>query len=434
MNQDQNPQDDELYNRLRWLMASRLLFAIFLIGSTIILHLRDSLSPLSPPLLVLYGLIFAILALSVCYALILKHVRRRVLFAYIQIGIDTVFVSLIIFVTGSFASIFSFLYLLVIIYASMLLYKSGSMITAALCSIQYGIMIDLEYYGVIVPFGMEVGLIASGYDVSYVFYKIIFTMVACFAVAFLSSFLSVQARETKKELRAMEDHIKRVEKMAAIGEMAAGLAHEIKNPLAALSGSIQLLRDGGRTYASDQSRLMQIVLREADRLTSLVGSFLLFAKPPAGRVEIIELDKAVMELIELFEKDKSCSGRITITRDLLPGLWVNMDPVHLRQILWNLLLNAAEAIKDSGTIGIRLYQTKNRHAAIEISDNGCGMPKEVMNSMFDPFFTTKSSGTGLGLSIVHSILESYGSRLDVESKIDMGTTVTMNIKQVAAPC
>ncbi len=257
-------------------------------------------------------------------------------------------------------------------------------------------------------------------------YKIMIIMVACFAVAFLSSLLAEQARKTKKELVALEQHVKRVEKMAAIGEMGAGLAHEIKNPLASLAGSIQLLKNDSNSNP-DQDKLMQIILREADRLSTLVSNFLLFAKPPASRLKSIELDKVLLETIELFEKDNTCTGRISINKQISSGIRIEMDPVHLRQVLWNLLINAAEAIEGSGSIDIKLYFDKNKYACIEISDNGSGMSDKIMKSIFDPFFTTKKSGTGLGLSIVHSILESYDSRLDVESRENSGTNFTLKL-------
>jgi two-component system sensor histidine kinase PilS (NtrC family) len=237
---------------------------------------------------------------------------------------------------------------------------------------------------------------------------------------------------SKKELWAMEDHVKRVEKMAAMGEMAAGLAHEIKNPLASLAGSIQILKDGVNLEA-DTARLMQIVLREADRLSSLVNSFLLFAKPPAGKVESIALGKALGDTVELFEKDGGCRAKISIQKEVFPELYIEMDPTHLSQVLWNLLLNAAEAIDGEGSIDIKMYSTKGRSACIEIADNGCGMSKETISSIFDPFFTTKQSGTGLGLSIVHSILESYNSRLGVKSMEGIGTTITLDLKRIDPP-
>ncbi len=413
-------------------MFFRVLFTTFLLGSTIFLQLRKSPSPLAKPLLILYGLIAGIFILSFCYSLILKRIKRELLFAYIQIGIDTFIVSLVIFVTGSFSSIFSFLYLLVIIYASMLLFRKGSMIMAALCSIQYGVMVDLEYYGILTPFGLDRSFIAGSYDGTHVLYKIMITMAACFSVAFLSSLLSEQEKKTRKELLVMEDHVKRVEKMAAIGEIGAGLAHEIKNPLASLTGSIQLLKED-IPYNPDHDKLMQIILREADRLSSLVSNFLLFAKPPVGKVEAIELSRALKETTDFFENDQTFSGRITITKEFASTIWVEIDPIHLHQVLWNLLLNAVEAIKNKGHIHMKMFPLRKKHVVIKISDDGCGMSNETIKTIFNPFFTTKPNGTGLGLSIVHRILESYDSRLVVESKIDIGTIFTINLHRIDPP-
>jgi len=303
---------------------------------------------------------------------------------------------------------------------------------AAFSSIQYGIMVDLEFYGIIKPFIMEGGLAAVYYPWSHVLYKIMITIVACFAVAFLSDILSEQARKTKKELIDLEDHVKRVEKMAYMGEMAAGMAHEIKNPLASLAGSIQLLREDLR-YNPDRDKLMKIVLRETDRLSALVNNFLLFARPPTGKVQSIRLDKALRETVELFGNDITRSGRIKITNSFSPEIWIEMDPVHLQQVLWNLLLNAAEAIEDEGFISVSMYPLKHKQVCIQITDNGCGMSDKLVKSIFNPFFTTKPNGTGLGLSIVHSILEPYANRLDVESKVNEGTTFTLKLKRIDPP-
>lgn len=413
-------------------MFFRLLFTSLLLGSTIILQLSESPSPLAKPLLVLYGLIAGIFLLSFIYAVILPRLKRALIFIYIQIAVDTFIVTLIIFVTGSFASIFSFLYLVVIIYSSMLLFRKGIIIMAALCSIQYGIMVDLEYYGFINPFVMEGSFTAVNYPGGHVVFKILVIMVACFAVAFLSSLLSEQIRKTKDELLALEERVKRVEKLAYMGEMAAGMAHEIKNPLASLAGSIQILRQEIR-YQPEHDKLMQIVLRETDRLSALANNFLLFAKPPAAKVEKIKLDGALAETVRLFEKDSSCFGRISIKEDFAPDIWVAMDLIHLRQVLWNLLLNAAESIAGKGYIELKMYPLKNNYAEIMIADNGCGMSTELIKSIFDPFFTTKINGTGLGLSIVHSILESYNTWLEIESRVDKGTAIRLQLKRTDPP-
>ena len=110
-----------------------------------------------------------------------------------------------------------------------------------------------------------------------------------------------------------------------------------------------------------------------------------------------------------------------------------MDPGHLHQVLWNLLLNAAEAIDGEGQIAVEMYPVKNKHACVKITDNGGGITAETLKSIFDPFFTTKPNGTGLGLSIVHRILEAHDAWLNVESQINKGTTVTLHFKQIAPP-
>jgi two-component system sensor histidine kinase PilS (NtrC family) len=156
----------------------------------------------------------------------------------------------------------------------------------------------------------------------------------------------------------------------------------------------------------------------------------MYARPPAAKVETIEFDKVLIETAELFEKDASHDGRITITKNIQSGIWISMDPVHLRQIFWNLLLNASEAIDGEGVIDIEMYGLKNKRACIKITDDGCGMSPEELKPIFDPFYTTKANGTGLGLSIVHRILEAYDSWLNVESEVNKGTTFTLQFKQM----
>jgi two-component system sensor histidine kinase PilS (NtrC family) len=419
-------------SKLKGLMFFRLLFSALLLGATIVLQLSDSAVSMERSFVVLYGLIIAIFIISLIYSLLLKRMKKEVTFAFIQTGVDTFFVTLIIFVTGGFISVFTFLFLVVIVYSSMLLPMRGTMVIAALCSLQFGCLVELEYFGILDPLGTSGNTLASAYDWYQIFFKLMITILACFAVAFLSSLLSEQTRKSKEELRTMEGHVKRVEKMAAIGEMAAGLAHEIKNPLASLTGSIQLLKEDLR-YDSDHARLMQIILREADRLSSLASTFLFYARPPAGKVEPIELDRALLETAELFEKDASNNGRISTIKNVSSDVWITMDPGHLHQILWNLLLNAAEAIDGEGQIGIDMFPLKNRQACVKITDNGCGISPEALKSIFDPFVTNKPNGTGLGLSIVHRILEAYDAWLNVESELNMGTTVTVNFKQIIPP-
>jgi len=422
----------ELRQNLRWLIFSRVIFTILLLCSTVFIHLNRPDSGFRRLFLILYGVSFALLALSFLYTFVRLRIRRETLFAYVQIAIDCVVVTAVIFVTGSFDSIFSFLYLVIIIYTSMLLYRRGSMIMACVCSLLYLSLAELEYLGWVHPFDFGGSVAAPNYDWQYVLYKIVITSIACFAVAFLSSLLAEQARRTRKELRAMSARVQRVEKMAAVGEMGAGLAHEIKNPLASITGSIQLLLEE-MPYDAGRDKLMRIILREADRLSALVGNFLLFARPPSGKSKPIALDQAIPETVRLVEQDRRCRNRITIRQSGQKGLWVAMDPDHFRQVLWNLLLNAVEAIEGDGLIDVRVELSKPQYVSIVIADSGCGIPDKNLNHIFDPFFTSKPDGTGLGLSIVHTILESHEGWLEVESKAGLGTTFTIKLNRIASP-
>ena len=127
------------------------------------------------------------------------------------------------------------------------------------------------------------------------------------------------------------------------------------------------------------------------------------------------------------------AGKIWIDKKLVPGLWFEMDPDHFRQILWNLFVNAAEAIKDQGHISIEVRPYGGGFIDVLVTDDGCGIPEADLTSIFDPFFTTKANGSGLGLSIVHSIVESYGCRMDVSSRMAEGTVVVLRLKMAKAP-
>jgi len=183
--------------------------------------------------------------------------------------------------------------------------------------------------------------------------------------------------------------------------------------------------DGEAGGSPDDIKLMKIIQREAKRLNALVSNFLLFAKPHKGNIKTIPLDKILTETLALFENGLTHKGEIQCVAHITEDLWVDMDPEYLRQILWNLLLNAADAInetqKQAGTITVNLYPAKKSMVRLEIIDDGCGMPADLLDVIFDPFFTTKSKGTGLGLSVVHRLVESYGGRLDFESVPGKGT-------------
>ena len=423
---------DESHEHLKLLMFSRVVFTSLLLGSTIIVQLSQASSLVAISMLVLYGLIAGIFILSCIYAVFLTRVLDLQRFAQIQVAVDTFIVTLILFVTGGFSSIFAFLYLVVIIYSSIMLPRRQVIWIAALCGLQYSLVVALEHFQILEPFGFEGAITAAAIPWLQVLYRILMTTLACFAVAVLSGVLAEQALQTRGELRALEAHVKRVEKLASMGEMAAGMAHEIKNPLASLAGSIQMLQED-LPHNPQHEKLIQIINREASRLGELVQNFLTFARPPAGNRKAVSLSKAVKEIVALFEKDPAHKGQVDIQLELQDNLWIEIDPVHLRQVIWNLLLNGAEAIDGEGMVSVSLFSGKNRQVVLQVQDDGGGMEPDLVQSIFTPFFTTKSKGTGLGLSMVHSILESYNSRIDVHSQVGSGTIFTIYFERAVPP-
>ena len=411
-------------------MSIRFLFALLLLGSTLAYQVGNQFDPQETPIAILYGLAGAIVFISAVYGAVVPLVKRyRRIVVYGQITIDTLCITLIIFVTGGYSSVFSFLYLVVVIYSSVFVFKRGSLLVAVCCSFQFAMLLVLEFNGTIDPFGYGGSVAGTAITGFQVFQKCVIMTAACFSVAFLSGYLSDQERQSKAELVAMEAHLGRVQNLAQIGEMAAGLAHEIKNPLASLSGAIQILK-GEMENNQDNMRLVHIVLRETDRLSSLVNNFLTFARPSAGKTERLNLGDAMAEMVTLFEKDGAIGLRVKVDLYIISNAYIEIDPLQFRQVIWNLLLNGAESIENEGRIKITIQKHKSERIMVSIADDGCGMDEQTVNTIFHPFFTTKPNGTGLGLSIVYRILETYDCRVDVQSELGQGSIFSLYFKPV----
>jgi len=516
------------------------------------MHFKEKSVFLGPYLICLYAIIVSTYSLNLIYILVLNRIKNLISFAYIQIVLDLVYVTAIIYITGGIESIFSFLFILSIINASILLYRPGGFAIASASSIFYGACLDLEYYGILPPlFGQSPSILA--YKASEFFYTILMNISGFYATAFLSSFLAEQVRKSKKDLkekeisldhletlhenivqsigsgiltlnnlgqitsfnnaaqvitrlnsseilgknfyeiffhpqdkninlnnlpkryetsfmrsdgatlilgfsssilrnkeqneigkictfqdlthvRDMEEQIKRMDRLAAIGGLAAGIAHEIRNPLTSLSGSIQVLRDELDLH-DENRKLMDIALGETKRLNNLITDFLLFAQPERGEKKKLDISSLIEETLDLFIHSPECMQNIRATKSIAPGLFIEGNAGHLKQVFWNVLRNAVQSQPVGGAIHITAMienrgtssgeDFSNRKAKISIKDNGCGIPKEVQKNIFDPFFTTKEQGSGLGLAISYRIIENHKGEITIHSEEGQGTDVIM---------
>ncbi|MFM7200264.1 MAG: ATP-binding protein [Myxococcota bacterium] len=547
---------DLLFNKLKWLTLLRLILATCLFGSTLFLQIRNQESSLQVSLL--YALSGLMYLSSGIYAALLKHVRALERFAYQQFLLDTVFVTLVIYVTGGLESIFSFLYFWVIISASYLLYTPGGFILAGVSGVGYALMVTFQVRRTFPSFAES---LTVGNDLSYVFYNVTINVFAFFLVAFLSSYLAEQLKRTKEALleeqinlreleelnqkivenissgvisytirgqivfinraaetilgltretwigapietlfphtlevsepspnddgtatspprwerpfmrddetrlylgfarspllnpdgaragtvlliedltriKLLEQKARRDDRLKVVNRLSAGLAHELRNPLASISGSIQVLRD--ELDLRDENRtLMDIVVRETDRLNALLTDFLQYVKPSQQERHPLDLERVLREVVEALRYNPRCARTVRFEISCHHQQTLLADPGQLRQVLWNLALNAVEVMPDGGLVELRtrdLPATPEEPARIEltVADTGPGVDEQQLERLFDPFFTTKPGGTGLGLSVVEKIIQGHDGAVRVRRRPEGGTLFEV-LLPVASP-
>ncbi len=252
------------------------------------------------------------------------------------------------------------------------------------------------------------------------------------------------------EVKAAEERALINERLAAVGRLSAGIAHEIRNPLASIRGSIEMLAKE-LSLTGDQGRLMEIVLRETDRLNHLITDFLQFARPSELKRQPVPMADLLLDTVEAFSRRSEGGPAIEVRVDAPAGIVAEGDPARIRQILWNLLINARDAMPEGGRLFVsaqaadRLERPGNPQESAEagrkgeegagpsgwvelrFEDSGTGIPPDVLPRIFEPFYTTKERGTGLGLATVHRIVESHGGGIEVVSELGRGTVFTVRL-------
>jgi two-component system, NtrC family, sensor histidine kinase PilS len=546
---------EELSSRLQRLMFLRVVVVSLLLGASVFIQVRQTRTYFGDLQTTHYALIASIYFLTFVYVILLKRLKALAQLAYGQLLVDALLVTAIIYTTGGIESIFSFLYMLVIINGSILLYRRGGMIIASVSSILYGTLLDLHYFSMIEPLGSRLAQ-PGAYQGAYLFYTVVVNIAAFYVVAFLSSYATEQARKSRVELRAkqadivklealnewivqsigsglitlddkgriislnpaaegmfgivseaviakraedvlpfvkehiqgrlngsklgqdgfvdlsyqradgeklflrcsisplnlpegghgghilffqdmtamrqIEEEMRKVEGLAMAGQLAAGIAHEIRNPMASISGSIQILKES-LDKDNINGRLMDIILREINRLNDLLTDFLLFARPKQAKIEWFDLNDLVLESLDFFRNSGKWVDKIRVHTQFHIPLRMESDPHQVRQVLWNLLLNASEAMPEGGSLYIQteLVESKggrggrNTQVKMTIRDTGKGFTEEAINLLFTPFFTTKEGGSGLGLAIVKRIVEGLKGRVTGKNHSDGGAEVTI---------
>ncbi len=231
------------------------------------------------------------------------------------------------------------------------------------------------------------------------------------------------------EIRKLEYRMRQSETLAAIGGLAAGIAHEIRNPLAGISGSIEMLSQS--TQTEDDKKLMKIVLREIDRLNNLITEFLDFAKPESTPNEVVNLSQIVVETVASLKLNQQLNQNTLQDIQIDKDIFILGKSDKLRQALLNFFINSYQAMQNTEKPQLTVLLSNTiQGVVLKIRDNGCGMKNETRNRMFEPFHTTKPKGTGLGLAITHKILENHQAKIFVQSELGQGTEVALTFPVV----
>jgi len=526
--------------RLRLLIISRLIIITFLLGIAVLVETMGTKTFSTASLHAVYVIILVSCFLSAIYFLLLKFVGNLRLNVYLQILCDIMIVTGLVYVTGGIESIYSIFYPLIVIYATIFLGRSGGLSIAAACGASYGILVGLDFSGVIRTIGAASADRVRGGSVSF---KIFVHIASLIIVSALASYvverekklrkllaekedafdrldllykrmiesvdtgiLSIdlngeiksfnraaeditgklfydirdkhiedlfpgisphvlQKDSKKKKLRyeinirigddqriigfnsselinndgirighimvfqdltahkEMEAEIERNKRLALIGETAACFAHEMRNPLASLSGSVQMLRRDLNLNESDD-RLMRIILRGKDQLEALLKDFLLLSKPRADERELVDLADIVDDIIESLKCSADWREQSEIVVNIDRPCLVYANKKEIRQAILNLVLNSLQSMPDGGRVDIETEAFKDDvegGVRIIVSDEGCGLPDTERVRIFEPFYTTKEKGTGLGLAIVRRIAESHGGSVTVENRNGNGS-------------
>ncbi|MBI5562936.1 MAG: PAS domain S-box protein [Deltaproteobacteria bacterium] len=532
--------------KLLAMMVLRVVLGIAFLGLTSWFQIKTFSAPLVR-LYPLYSLVAFVGLLSIVYALAFKRIDNLKLFAYVQVTLDVLLITVVVYITGGVESYMHVLYPLIILGGASILSRRGGLYAAAISSICYGVLMDLDFYRML-PDRFKVFGVHGAPAWEDVFTTVTTNILAYFIIAYLTGYLAERTARVEKRLeereidfgkleglnrlivenitsgimtldeflritsfnreaalvtgytlrdvyykdvrdvfpdmlqgspgdsprdslriekrfkrkdgaeiflgftiskgqggeaafivifndltryKAMEERLKVGEKLKALGELSVGIAHEIRNPLASISGSIQVLKDELR-LSGDNAHLMEIVLRETDRLNRLITDYLLFARPATGKRQRVDLGAVINGTVKVFRNSPEAAG-IAIKATVAGGIYVLGEERQLGQVFWNLFVNAAHAMSSGGamTVTSRVLRegASSAHAGAQarpcveilVADTGCGIKHDDLKRVFDPFFSTKDGGTGLGLAIVHRIIESHEGSIDVRSSIGTGT-------------
>jgi signal transduction histidine kinase len=405
---------------LFWYIVLRFIIVTSILVSVIVLQLAGaSVFPIVP----VFYLIALAYVVTVCCLLSYYKAKYLGLQAYLQLVFDLFLITAFVYISGGVTSSTYVLYIFAVIAASLVISKRAGYLAAGLSAILFGLLVDGMYFGLI-PYYSPEHVITRGLG------SVLFTMLVAwsvfFFIAFLVNYLSGNLRKAREQLRMAQKELIIKERLAEAGRISATLAHEIRNPLAAISGSVQVMRND--LALGDENRaLMDIVVRESERVSQSIDQFLDFAAPGKEVFAEVNVSDLLDETLTMLRSSGELNGNIRLAGNHAgTDLKVVASANQLKQVFWNLTKNAIKAMPGGGTLAIDLL--KDRGALkIRFSDSGVGMTAEDKAHIFEPFYSGFGNGRGLGMANVRRIVDDYEGRIEVRSELDKGTEILITM-------
>lgn len=409
-----------LPRRLAWLTGARLLFmslALALFGA-LYLGGQYEVRPFTLRAgLWTFGAGFALTAL---YAVLLRRGRQLELLADAQLVLDQLTWSVVVYLTGGAASGATSFYGLSCLVGAALTGMRGASIAAASGGLCYGALVAaLHQRWLLPPLDQPSALyLPSTEELSF---YVTVNLLVLVVVMLLAGTLAERLRWTGGELLAATERAEQAERMAALGRLAAGLAHEIRNPLGSIAGSVQLLRSGKGLDEEDR-KLCEIIQSEASRLNDLVTDMMDLSRPRKPQLGIVDVAQVAREVVALASKSGRAVSDVDVCVDTGDGpAFVRADSAQLRQLVWNLVRNAVQASEAGQRVTVSVGREPDG-VVLGVVDHGVGIDEAQMPRLFDAFFTTRSQGSGVGLAVVKRIADEHGFLIHVTSQAGRGAT------------
>jgi two-component system, NtrC family, sensor histidine kinase HydH len=414
-----------LGRRLAWATGLRLLFLAAVLAAAGAFYLRGDLAQYRFTTRVGFSVIAFGFVAAASFATWLRWGRGLKAQALSQIVVDQCTWTLVAYLTGGATSGAASLYALSTLMGSLIAGARGAVVAASIGVSLYATLCAASYRGWLTsPPDQAPSSFASAGDA--IAFSFLLNTLGIVVVALLAGYLAERIQTTRGALERAEGRALAAERLALLGRVAAGLAHEIRNPLGAIAGSIELLREAPALSQEDRD-LCAIVSREATRLEELVTDMMSLAHPRAASFEATEIGAIVMDVVTLAAgSPRAAAGDVVVVLKALPpnpSSRVHADPAQLRQVLWNVVRNAIEVTPAGGSVRVDITETAS-HVELSVCDNGPGIAPEARARIFDAFYTTRTQGAGLGLAVVRRIMDehrSVGASIEVVDGEPSGT-------------